>query len=161
MLGGHDDRRRLYRLATLILQRYLAFRVRAEAGIRIGMAGLGQRSQNFMRIENRSWHKNRGFSARIPEHDALIAGTLIFVADSIHALSDIDRLLMQMHFYFSVFPVKAVLLVADISHGIARNPLDLVHGNRVRTANLTGYHDTVGSGQRLACNSESRVFRQI
>ena len=103
MLGGYDDRRRLYRLAALILQRYLAFRIRAEAGIHTGMAGLGQRPQNFMRIENRSWHENRGFGARIPEHDALIAGTLIFVADSIHALSDVDRLLMKMHFYFGVF----------------------------------------------------------
>ena len=52
MLGGHDDRRRLYRLAILILQRYLALRIRAEAGIHTAMAGLGQRSQNFMRIEN-------------------------------------------------------------------------------------------------------------
>ena len=93
--------------------------------------------------------------AGVAEHDALVAGALVLVAAAVDALGDVGRLRMQQNLDVGLVPVEAVLLVADVLDGHARdvrspNPVVMVFG----AARLAGDHHLVGGRQRLAGDAQ-------
>ena len=60
---------------------------------------------------------------------------------------------MQQHLDVGVFPVEAVLLVADITDGEPRHMGDVVARDRRGTAGLARDHDTVRGCKGLAGNA--------
>src|SRR5262249_18026215 len=72
-LGGFDG------LARLVTDRHLALGVRPERVSFTGAPRLRHDLENVMRVVNRGRHKFRRLTARIAEHDALVARALIFV----------------------------------------------------------------------------------
>ena len=88
------------------------------------------------------------------EHDALVAGALVLVAAAIDALSDVGRLRMQQNLDVGLFPMKAVLLVADVLDGHARDVADPILGDRPGSAGLAGDHHLVGRRHGLARHAQ-------
>ena len=125
MLGGKHDLGRFDRLAIGIAQGHLAFGVGTEGLFLAGFARRGQQLQNLVAVMERRRHQGRGLAAGITEHDALIARAFILVAAGVHALGDVRRLGMQQDFDLGLFPVKTILLVADILDRGARHGFDL------------------------------------
>ena len=98
MLGRDDDRGRPHRLAVDILQRHLALGIGPEQRRRAGVARLGQRAQDRVRVIDRRRHQLGRLAAGIAEHHALVAGALVLVAGGVDALRDIRRLLVDQAF---------------------------------------------------------------
>ena len=157
MLGGDHNRGRADGLAVFVAQRDLAFGIRSQARLRAGMARLSQRLQNAMGKVDGRRHQLIGLGAGITEHNALVARTLVLVAGRVHALGDIGGLGVQVDGHVSVFPVKAILLVADVLHSGARDLFDMglidftfgAHQRR-GTAHFARNDNAVGCGQCLA-----------
>ena len=80
-----------------------------------------------MGILNGRGHELWGLCGGIAKHDALITGALILIGARIHPLGDMGRLLMQKVGDFNRFPMKFVLLIADVFDAISRDLLDLSH----------------------------------
>ncbi|EGE55812.1 hypothetical protein RHECNPAF_850048 [Rhizobium etli CNPAF512] len=170
MLGRKYDRGRFRRLAVDVTHRHLALGVRAELGdfaITL-LAGGCEQLQDLVGIIDRRRHQVRRFLAGITEHDALVAGALValLIGGAIDALGDVGRLRVQEHVDLCLFPVEAVLLVADILDRTAGSGLELrrvddvvavlvlLHQAR-RQADLAGNDDAVGRRQRLAGNAHA------
>ncbi len=150
MLGGKHDLGRFHRLAAGIAQGHLALGVGAERLFLAGFARRGQQLQDLVAVVQRRRHQDRGLAAGIAEHDALVARAFILVAAGVHALGDMRRLGMQQHFDLGLFPVKAVLLVADILDRGPRHRFDLFWADRFGATGLARDHHPVGGGQGLA-----------
>ena len=148
-------------LPSLVLQRDLALGVGAEAGFGAGMAGLGKGVQNVVGVVDRRRHQLRRLAAGIAEHDALVARTLVLVAQRIDALGDVRRLLMDEDLDLGVLPVEAVLLIADIADRLARDLLEQLLGDRGGPAHLARQHDLVGGRQRLAGDARIGIGAEI
>ena len=130
VLGGKHDLGGFHRLAVRIAQRHLALGVGPSVGSLPDLRAVGQQLQDLVAVEQRRRHQRRGFAAGIAEHDALVARAFILVAAGVHALGDMRRLGVQQHFHLGVLPVKAVLLVADILDGGARDLFDFRRADR-------------------------------
>ena len=124
VLGRDDDRRAGDRLAVFIAQRDLALGIGLEEGRRAVLAVLGQALQDLVAVIERRGHEVGRLVAGEPEHDALVAGALIFVAAGIHALRNFGGLAVQMVLEGQRLPVEAVLLIADFAHRAAHRFLD-------------------------------------
>ncbi len=106
-----------------------------------------------MGIVDRRRHQLGRLGAGIAEHDALVAGALFLVGaglQRIDTLRDVGRLRMQQHIDLGLLPVEALLLIADVADGHARDVRDPVLGHRLRPARLARDDDLVGRGERLA-----------
>ena len=116
MLGGDDDAGCLDWLSIDVAQRDLALGVGQQSrdGLVLDATEFRDPAQDQMGVEKRRRHKALGLPARIPEHDALVAGTFILVAGGIHALSDVGGLGVQVALDFGALPTEAGLIVADI-----------------------------------------------
>ena len=130
MLVGHHDLRGRDRLAVLVFDGDLAFRVGPQCGFLAGMPCLRQKAEDAVRIVDRGRHEFRRLVAGITEHDALVAGTFILLLAGIDALRDVGRLRVQQDLDLHRFPVKAGLLVADVPDGLAGHGLDLFGRDR-------------------------------
>ncbi len=64
---------------------------------------------------DRRRHQRLGLAAGISEHDALVAGALILVAEGIDSDGDVGRLLVQMNLDIGGLPMESVLLIADVA----------------------------------------------
>ena len=117
------------------------------------MPGLGQIFQDLVGVIDRRRHQLRRLAAGVAEHDALVAGSFVLVADGIDALRDVGRLSVQQNFDIGVLPMEAVLLVADLVNCFAGGFLYLLRRD-FRPPNLTGDNHPIGGRQRLACDAD-------
>ncbi len=115
--------------------------------------GLGEHLENLMRIIERRRHQVGRLAHCVAEHDALVAGAFVLVAGGVHALRNVDRLLVQQHLDIGGVPMEAALLVADVPDRAARDLDDPLEGN-VRAAHLAGDHHAVGGGEGLGRDAD-------
>ncbi len=97
-----------------------------------GVAGFRDQAQDLVRVEDRRRHQIRRLVAGVTEHDALVAGAFFLIGarlQRVDALRDVGRLRMQQDLDLGGLPVEAVLLVADVLDGVARDLLDHVVGD--------------------------------
>jgi hypothetical protein len=80
-------------------------------------------------IEDGRRHQRLGLGAGIAEHHALVAGPLVLARPRIDALGDVGRLRVDVNLDLSVLPMKAVLLVADTAHRVARDVFQSLMGD--------------------------------
>ena len=142
MLGRDHDGSGRHRTAIFISQRDLAFAIGPKTSHATRTPRLGHISENAVRICNRRRHEFRRFTAGITEHNALITRAVL-----VDTLGDMRGLSVNTHLNLSIAPVKAVLLIADIAHGGARDLFNFLIGDKTRGAHLTGQHNQIGSGQ--------------
>ena len=165
MLGRNDDLGHPGRLAVLVFDGDLRFRVRTELSgfAHAVLAGVGHELEDLLGIVDRRRHQIGRLVAGITEHDALIARAFLtlLVRSIVDALGNVDRLRVQQHVDLGGLPVKAGLLVADGLDGAAGGGLELARiddrlamavglQKRVGHADLAGDDDAVGRGQGLA-----------
>ena len=74
---------------------------------------------------DRRRHQLRRLAAGKAEHQPLVAGPLVLVADGVDPHRDVGRLGVQQDLDLRPRPVKARLLVADVAHRVARQLLDV------------------------------------
>ncbi len=149
MLCRNHNRCGPHRLAIYIFQGHLALGVRSKAFHFAGMAKLSHALEDQVRIIDRCWHQYRGLFAGIAKHNALVTCALVFVASSVNALCDVCGLSMEVNGDVSIFPVESILLVANVFHGGARNFLNLLRCDVIRSANLSSQYNPIGCCQRL------------
>ena len=142
------------RLAVLVAHRHLALGVGPEDGLLAGVPRLRDEAQDQVAVVERRRHQLGGVLAGVAEHDALVARALILVAAAVDALRDVSRLGMQQHLDVALVPVEAILLVADVLDGEARDVSHPIPGNDVGAARLARDHDLVGRCQRLAGHAQ-------
>ena len=95
-----------------------------------------------MAIRNRGGHQVFGFAAGVAKHNALVASAFFFVAAiGIDALRDMRRLAMHVNLNLRVLPMKAVLLIADVFDGGARDGFHLFFGNQSGRAHFASQND--------------------
>jgi len=106
-------------------------------------------------------HQLRGFVARVAEHQALVAGTLVQVQARafIDALGDVRGLLVVGNQHGATLVVDAVfrVVVADALDGFAGD-LNIIHVC-VR-GDLAGQHDEARVAQRFGGDAGARVLGQ-
>src|SRR5690606_21304198 len=85
-------------------------------------ARFGLAFNQTVRVANWRRHQHVGFIAGVAEHQALVAGTLIFRPLAIYTLGDIDRLLADDIEYASGGAVET-----DVGRGVADIANDLAH----------------------------------
>src|SRR5262245_21087076 len=152
MLVRHDNLGHVGRLAVAILHRHLAFGIGAELDrlAPAGTAGLAQGLEDLMGIVDRSRHELRRLVAGIAEHDSLVAGADILVAQCVNALGNVRRLAVQQHLDRRALPMEAALLVADVLDRLAGALDDAVTADAFGSAILAGNDNPVGGGEGLA-----------
>ena len=170
VLGRQDDLGDRRRLAVFVTNRDLALAVGAEfGGIALStLAGIGQETQNLVRVVDGCRHEVRGLVDGVSEHDALVAGSLValLVGGAVDALGNVGGLGVQQHFDLGVLPVEAVLLVADVADGAAGGRTEAGRIDHVlavlvllhqggRNPYLAGDHDAVGGGQGFGSNAHA------
>ena len=147
------------RFAIFVLNGHLALAVWPKLGgfTGLGLAGVRQILQNFVRVVDRGRHEFGRVGAGVSEHDALVARTLFLVRGllGIDALSNVGRLRVQQHFNVRVGPVKAILLVADVFNGGAGQILDHLDGDAFGSARFASDDDAVGRCHRLASGADA------
>ncbi len=80
MLGGHNHGSGTYRPAVDVAETHLALGVGPERRLGSGMAGLGERFEDGVRVVDRRRHQYVGFATGVAEHNALIACALVLIA---------------------------------------------------------------------------------
>ena len=152
VLVRHDDLGDIGGLAIAVLHGHLAFGIRAELDrlALTGAAGLAQGLEDLMGIVDRRRHELRRLVAGIAEHDPLIAGTDVLVAQGIDALGNVRRLAVQQDLDSGAFPMETVLLVADVLDGLAGALDYAVTGDAFGAAIFAGNDNAVGGGEGLA-----------
>src|SRR6266851_837151 len=149
VLRRDDNRGGADRLAIDIAQAELALGVRAEERRLAGMTVVRNRLEDGVVIEDRRRHQLRRLAAGIAEHDALVAGALIFVASRVDALRDIGGLLVHVAGNFRHVPMEAFLLVTNLANGVARHFDQPVATDAARAPHLAGEDDAIGRRQGL------------
>ena len=74
---------------------------------------------------DRGRHQFRRFFTGISKHDALVAGTFVFVAGRINAHSNVGRLRVDMHSHIRLFPMETILFIANVFDGMTRDAFKL------------------------------------
>ncbi len=84
MLGREHDLRHAHGLAVLVAHGDLALGIRTElVAAALTLVAQGRENlENLVGIIERRRHEFRGLAAGIAEHDALVAGTLVLVAEA-------------------------------------------------------------------------------
>src|SRR5690554_2952484 len=103
-----------HHFAVLIAAGDLALGVRAQPRQQAALAGLGLALHQPVREGDRSWHQHVGLVAGIAEHQALVAGALVFRLLAVNALGDVHRLLAD-----NVDDTTGVAVVAHFGGGVA------------------------------------------
>ncbi len=109
VLGGQDHGVDAGNLAVFVAAGHLALGVRAQPGQQAAFAGFSLALDQPVREGDRGRHQHVGFVAGVAEHQALVAGALVFRLLTVNALGDIHRLLAN-----DVDNTAGVAVVADL-----------------------------------------------
>ncbi|CAI9000640.1 NAD-specific glutamate dehydrogenase [Pseudomonas sp. IT-P291] len=93
VLGRQDNGVDADNLAVFIAAGHLRLGVRTQPRQQAGFAGFGLALYQLVREGDRCWHQHVGFVAGVAEHQALVAGTLIFRPGTVDTLVDVRGLL--------------------------------------------------------------------
>ena len=147
MLGRHNHGSGAHRLAIFIRQADLAFAVRPKALNRARFTRRRHIGENFMRKSNRCRHQLFGLATGIAKHNALITCPFILIAAiAVNALRNMRRLSVHAHHHFSILPVKAVLLIANIFDRSARQGFHFLIRNQTGRAHFAGHDNQISGG---------------
>ena len=114
VLGGQNNGVDAGDLAVFIATGDLAFRVGAQPWQQAAFAGFGLALYQTVREGNRGRHQYVGFVAGVAEHQALVAGALVFRLLAVNALGDVHGLLAD-----DVDNAAGVTVVAHGRGGVA------------------------------------------
>ncbi len=134
----------------VILDRHLRLGIGTQVGHRLAFtADDGQLLEDDVREDQRRRHHLAGFVAGIAEHDALVAGALVFLGGTHDALVDVGRLLVDGRQDAARIAVELVfaLGIADAVDDAARHALHVDIG--IRTHFTRHDHQSRGA-KRLA-----------
>ena len=134
----------------VVLDRHLRLRVGAQVSHHLAFtADDGQLLEDDVREDQRRRHHLAGLVAGITEHDALVAGALVFLGGTHDALVDVGRLLVDGRQDTARIAVELILAlrVADAVDDAARHALHV--DIRIR-AHLTRHDHQSGGAQRFA-----------
>src|SRR5688572_652456 len=146
-------------LVVLVAKRALALRVGTQPRQLAVLANFGLLLDQTVRVDDRRRHVAVGLDRRVPEHQALVAGTLLFGTLAIDTLRDVLRLLAEAVQDGARIAVEAFVrvVVTDLEHCLANDVLDLDHGVR---GDLAGDDHHAGLRHRLAGDAALRLLRQ-
>ena len=142
-----------------ILQRHLAFRIGPQPGQFAGFAQLRLALYQPVGVINRCRHEYVSFVTRITKHQALIAGSLLFILALVDTHGYIVGLLTDGIEYRTRSTVEAYLgtVVANVSHHFTHDIFKIHIGTG---GHLTGYDDHAGLHQCLYRNPRVAVIGQ-
>ena len=127
------------------------------------VASRGQAVENIVRPLQRRRGQFGGLAGGVAEHDALVAGAFVLVATGIDAHGDVGGLGMQVAGIVGHRPVKALLGVANIPHGVPDlvfKATDNVADLFVAGAAFARQDDTIGGDHGLARNARFGILAQ-
>ena len=107
MLGGEHHRIHGYRLAVVVTQGYLAFRVWAQPGQGAVLAQLGLAFHQAVGVVHRRGHQGVGFVGGEAEHQALVAGTHFFLFRFVYTDSNVGGLFANAVEHRTAGPIEA------------------------------------------------------
>ena len=159
VLGGQHNGCHFHRLAILIAQRQLRFRIRPQCGFSPRFAHFGQSAQNGVGIVNGGRHVLWRLQRGIAKHDALIAGPV-----AVHPLGNMRRLPVQIVMHLQSFPMKLFLLIANFAHTVAHNAVYPRHHRLCRLfgrqTHLAAHNHPVCGGKGFARHPRIGLFGQ-
>ena len=152
VLRRDDDRMHAQRLVRrlVVLDRDLRLRVGAQVGHHLAFAADdGQFLEDHVRKDQRRGHHLTGLVAGVAEHDALVAGALVFLGGTHDALVDVGRLLVDGRQDTARIAVELVLAlrISDAVDDAARHALHVDIGIRTH---FTRHDHQPGGAQRFA-----------
>ncbi len=159
VLRRQDDRVDADGLVVLVTERALALRVRAQPRQLAVLAHFGLLLDQAVREDDRSRHEAVRLDRRVAEHEALVAGALLFRRLAVDALGDVLRLLAEAVQHGARVAVEAFVrvVVTDLEDGLTHDVLDLDHGIR---RDLAGDNHHTGLRHRLAGDAAARLLRE-
>jgi len=134
----------------VILDRHLRLGIGTQVGHRLAFtADDGQLLEDDVREDQRRRHHLAGFVAGIAEHDALVAGALVFLGGTHDALVDVGRLLVDGRQDTARIAVELVLAlrISDAVDDAARHALHVDIGIRTH---FTRHDHQPGGTERFA-----------
>src|SRR5690606_12399949 len=114
VLGGQHHGVDADHLAAIITAGDLGFGVRAQPRQQTGLAGFGLALDQAVAEDDRCRHQHVGFVAGVAEHQALVAGALVFRIGAVDPLVDVRGLLAN-----DVDDAAGGAVEADIAGGVA------------------------------------------
>ena len=152
VLRRHHDGMHTQRFVRLfvILDRHLRLGIGTQVSHRLAFtADDGQLLEDDVREDQRRRHHLAGFVAGIAEHDALVAGALVFLGGTHDALVDVGRLLVDGRQDTARIAVELVLAlrISDAVDDAARHALHVDIGIRTH---FTRHDHQPGGAQRFA-----------
>ena len=166
VLGGQHDGVEPDGLVAVVGDGDLGLAVGAQVGDLAGLADRGELLGEAVREEDRQRHQLGGVVARVAEHQALVAGTLLVervdatgavLVGRVDALGDVGALLADRHLDAAGGAVEALGggVVADAEHGVAHDLGDLDVG---LGRDLTGDVHESGGHHRLDGDAAAGVL---
>jgi hypothetical protein len=155
VLRGQHDRVGRNRLAVFITESHLRFRVRAQPGQFARLAHFRLAFAEAVRVLDRRRHQHIGFVGGVAEHQALVAGALVFRFGAVDALVDVRRLRADQvqHAAGRAVEVDVRTVVADAVDHAADDAFVIDPGGG---GDLAGHDGDAGLHQRFA--GHARVF---
>ena len=109
--------------------------------------------QDLVGIDERGGHQLRCLVGGIAKHDALVASAFLGVQAQafLNALRDLGGLSVYIAADIYFFPMKTILLVADLLDDIAGrlDHLVMCDDRAIIGAHFSGQHNAIGRGQRF------------
>ncbi|CAI8949995.1 NAD-specific glutamate dehydrogenase [Pseudomonas sp. IT-P12] len=121
-----------HHLAAFVTAGHLRLGVRAQPRQQAGFAGFGLPLHKLVREGDRRWHQHVGFVAGVAEHQALVAGTLIFRLGAVDTLVDVRGLLANDVHHTAGRAVEADVgaVVADVENHVTHDLFQVDPGRR-------------------------------
>src|SRR5690606_29215740 len=114
VLGRQHHRVDAHHFAAVVTAGDLGFGVRAQPRQQAGLAGFGLTLHQTVAEHDRRRHQHFGFVAGVAEHQALVAGALVFRLGAVHTLVDVRGLLAN-----DVDDAAGGAVEADVGAGVA------------------------------------------
>src|SRR5690606_9495908 len=134
VLGGQHHRIDAHNLAVFVAAGDLALGVRTQPRQQAGLARFGLAFDQTVGEDNRCRHQYIGFVAGVAEHQALVAGALVFRLGAVDALVDVRGLLAN-----DIDDAAGGAVEADVRTGVA-NVADHLAGDLFQVDPGAGGH---------------------
>ena len=157
VLGRQHDGVDGHNLAAFVAASDLGLGIRAQPRQQAGLAGFGLALHQLVGEGDRCRHQHVGFVAGVAEHQALVAGALIFRLGAVNTLVDVRGLLAD-----DVHHAAGRAVEADVGAGVAdvgdHVTNDLLQVNPGRSGDFAGDDCYAGFHQSLARHTGELVF---
>ncbi len=127
MLSGQNHRVDADNFAVIVLEGYLAFRIRAQPWQGAVFTHFSLTLHQTVSIGDRGWHQHVGFVGGVAKHQALVARALFQRISTVNALVDIRGLFADGAQYGARVGIKAHIRmhIADFTHGVTGDLFDI------------------------------------